>query len=218
MESEYMDSGDESSSFESVVSFVCDICQGFGDMKNPRGFIMKLEPEEKFPNRDDECYVYAYMHHPNVGTLLVSKEEGCDVCAIVCSSLRSSNHDVFDEQVALCSPVGRSEQPDSIASIVQTNGETWTATLFAGVLKQDRAFTEDRLRKYDNGRIVLIVRCDQEAGPRGSSKTSQHVDALVMGLPALHMRSPSFTVFNSACASHFQQEIGASAVMLTYSR
>lgn len=205
MDSESMYSGDESSSSELGASFVCDICQGFGDMKNPRGFILKLKPEEKI--WDDACYVYAYMHHANVRALLASEEKGCDVCAIICSSFREYSHGEFHKQVAQYSQAREFKRLRSMANTTQTDDEALTATRFAGVVKKERAFTEERLRKYDNGRIVLVVYCDQESGPRGSSKASHSVYAWVLGIPLLEACRTLFTVFKSACVFLSQQEI-----------
>lgn len=203
-----MDSGDESSSSESVASFVCDVCQGFGDMKNPRGFSLKVEPEDHYFVRDDKCYVYVYMHHPDLDTLLASEAEGCNVCAVICSSFRRFSHD-FNRQVSPLSPslARKIRHPESVENTTQTNGETLAATRFAGVVKQERGFTEDRLREYDNGRIVLIMGCNQESGPRGSTNASNAAFAWALGTPLRPAWETLFTVFKSACVFHSQQEI-----------
>lgn len=200
-----MDSGDESPGSESVASFVCDICQGFGDMKNPRGFILKIEREDDYRVYDDTCYVYVYMHHPDLGTLLVSEDEGCDVCAVICSSFRgflSGNEDDDLESLAR-----ESEQPEPVADTTQTNDELLTATRFAAVVKQERGFTDERLEEYDNGRIVLIVDCNQESGPRGSTRTRNIVHAWALATPLRHAWNTFFSVFNSTCVSRSQHAI-----------
>lgn len=205
MESESMDSGDESSSSGSLASFVCDICQGFGDMKNPRGFILKIEPEDDFRVYDDTCYVYVYVHHPDLDTLLVSEEEGCNVCAVICSSFREYGFDARlnrQPQVDLDSPAQNSKRQERVANTTQTNDETLTATRFAGLVRQERGFTEERLMKYDNGRIVLIMDRNQESGPRRSAKPINFVGVWALGTPLRLAWTASFTIFNSACVFH----------------
>lgn len=202
MDSNIMDSdatdSDGSSSFEPLGSFICDICQGFGDMENSRGFILKLEPDEQ--RNDGACYVYTYMHHPNVGALLASAESGCKACTLVCNRLRNRNEDTFNRIVSLYSPTAKSEHPEPVAHATQLSDDISTATQFAECVKQERAFTEERLRNYNNGRVVLILHCDTESGPRESSGAFQIISVWALTTPVL----PGYpmSVFNSPCMSH----------------
>lgn len=189
---------DDSSSFEPLDSFICNICQGFGEMKNSRGFILKLEPDEQ--RYDDAYYVYTYMHHPNVGALLASVESGCKACTIVYNRLRDRNKDTFDRTVRLNSPTGKSKYLEPVAHATQLSDDMSTATQFAECAKQERAFTERRLRNYDNGRVVLVFHCDKESGPRECSNDFQLISVWALTTPLLG--GYPMSVFNSPCMSH----------------
>lgn len=199
MDSDAIDSNitdsDNSSSFDPVRSFICDICQGFGDMKSSRGFILKLEPDEQ--KYDGASYVYTYMHHRNVGALLASAESGCKACTLICNRLRDRNEDTFDR---LCSATGKSKHKELVAHTTQMSNDVSTATQFAECAKQERAFTEERLRNYDNGRVVLVFHCDKESGPRECSNDFQIISVWALTTPLL----PGYpmSVFNSPCMSH----------------
>lgn len=192
MDSDAMDS-DDSSSFERLASFICDICQGFGDMKNPRGFILKLEPDEHSLN--DSSHVYTYMHHANVGALLASEKSGCKACTLICNRLRDPNEDIFNRLVRLYSPTGQSEHPEPAVHATQLSDDISTATQFAECAKQDRAFTEERLRNYDNGRVVLVFHCDKESGPIEASSDFQYISVWALTTPLL--RGYYLSLFNS---------------------
>lgn len=189
---------DDSSSFEPLASFSCDVCQGFGDMENSRGFILKLEPDEQ--RYDGACYVYTYMHHPNVGTLLESAGSGCKACTFVCNRLRDRNKDTFNRMVSLYSPTGKSKHPDRVVHATQLSDDMSTATHFAECAKQERAFTEGRLRNYDNGRVVLVFHCNKESGPRECSNDFQIISVWALTTPLL--RGYPMSVLNSPCMSH----------------
>lgn len=197
IDSDAIDS-DDSSTFEPLGSFICDICQGLGDMNNPRGFILKLEADEQ--GYGGACYVYTYMHHPNVGALLASAKSGCKACTLVCNDLRHRNKEEFNRIVSLYSPNEKSKHPEPVAHATQLSDDISTATQFAECAKQKRAFTEERLGSYNNGRVVLVFRCDKESGPRGSSSDSQ--DILVWALTTPLLRGYS-SFFHSSCMSHF---------------
>lgn len=189
---------DDSSSFEPLASFSCDVCQGFGDMINPRAFFLKLKPDEQ--KYDGACYVYTYMHHPNIGALIASAESGCKACHIVYNSLRNRNRDILNGIVRLDSPTGNSKHPESVAHATQLSNDVSTAAQFAECAKQERAFTKERLRNYNNGRVVLVFHCDKESGPRECSSAFQIISVWALTTPLL----PGYrlSVFCSPCMSH----------------
>lgn len=197
MDSNVTDS-DDSSTFEALGSFICDICQGFGDMKNSRGFSLRLEPDEQ--KYDGACYSYTYIHHPNVGALLASSESGCKVCTLVCNSLRDGNEYVFNRIASLYSPTRKSKDPNPVAHAIQLSDDISTATQFAEYAKNERALTEERLTNYSNGRVVLIFHCDTESGPTEASSDFQIISVWALTTPLL----PGYglRLFKSSCMSH----------------
>lgn len=197
MDSNAIDS-DDFLSFEPLGSFICDICQGFGDIKSSRGFVLKLEPDEQ--EFHGACYVYTYMHHPNVGALLASAVSGCKACTLVCNRLRDCKKDMFNRMVSLCSPNGKSKHPEPVAHATQLSDDISTATQFAECAKHERAFTEERLRNYSNGRVVLVFQCDKESGPTESSSDFQVVSVWALTTPLL--TGLDLRLFNSPCMSH----------------
>lgn len=189
---------DDSSNFEQFESFSCDVCQGFGYMVNSRGFILKLEPDEQVYG--GACYVYTYMHHSNVGALLASAESGCKACTLVCNRFRDSDEDLFNRMVRLYSSTGKCNGPEPVAHATQLSNDISTATQFAECVKQERAFTEERLRNYSNGRIVLVFHCDTESGPRESSSDFDNISIWALTTPLLE--GYPLRLFNSPCMSH----------------
>lgn len=155
------------------ASSVCRVCQGLGDLSNPRGFTEKLEPAERryFPEVHAYYeYIYIYVHHPNVGVLIASAEAGCDGCTILCDGLRRQSGNDFDAIRALYPPVQGSKQPESVAQLTTTMAnDTQAATRFADVIRQDRVFSDTHLEHYDNGRVVLSSPCQHESGIRACS-------------------------------------------------
>lgn len=189
---------DDSSSFKPLGSFICDICQGFGDMMNSRGFILKLEGDEQ--GFDGACYVYTYMHHLNVLTLLESAGSGCKSCIQIRDTLMVPNRHKFNRIVRLYLPARESKHAEPVAGATQLSDDISTATQFAECVKQERAFTEERLRNYNNGRVVLVFHCDTESGPRECSSAFQIISVWALTTPLLPGYELHF--FNNPCMSH----------------
>lgn len=197
---------DECKSSEPVASSVCHVCQGIGDLSNPRGFCESLEWKEQrdWPGVDKHCeYIYIYVHHANFMVLLASAEAGCDVCAVLCNSLREHIDNDPETAAALYATPQMSKQPESVARIVPMDDDIQSATQFAEVMRQDRAFTKDRLEDYNNGRVVLLFRCDNESGPRACSSSLPRV-ARLWALTTPLLKSRYIYRIKSPCESHLQ--------------
>lgn len=204
MDSDYV------SSSEPAETSVCHVCQGFGDLSDPRGFTEKLQPDELMQySRSSTAtheYIYIYVHHPNVGALMESAQAGCDVCEALCDRLKGYRGVDIDTLANPYPPVQGLKQPDSVAHTTLIDNDTQAANQFAKLIRQDRPFTDSHLEHYDNGRVVLWLACGDEFGPRACSYGRSFLEVTVLTTPirkggfTLLLKSPGTCYSREGCA------------------
>lgn len=140
--------GSSLESMGSPSSSLCPVCQGIGDLKNPRGVSVKIQDD-----RWSE-YAYVYMHYPSIGALYNSAEAGCDLCKLLRSELQRDIVGDFNKATAACSP-----EPDDASSIAADLAE-FTRPENLHISAMD--FKHGRSR-----RIVLLHHSKEGTGPRG---------------------------------------------------
>lgn len=166
----------------------CHVCQGFGDLKNPRGRL--------FERTEKSCetirYNYIYMHYPNIGALLKSAEAGCGMCIVICEAFRNREKAKFE--VAAESSV--SEYDTDVHS-----DNNSTATYDAEFAKPENLEPQN-FEFSGSSRITIHYDYDEKTGPRG--KTGLYI----LRLSTFYPGPPSFLMsrfwgsmcyFNSCC-------------------
>lgn len=156
------------SSIELLGSSVCQVCQGLGDLRNPRGAFTNI------PERDG--FLYRYMHHPSVPALVRSSEAGCRVCTVLRYTVSRDGETYFNG-------IGASMHRESTMNTKQSAADDVSlATRLAECAKSKNSsqLTELDLGNTGKGRIVIEhFPCD-ELGLRGTtSKFHGTVYALV---------------------------------------
>lgn len=147
-------------------SSVCDVCQGFGDLNNPRGYVSKVELYDK--NRVWGDFVYTYVHYANIELAVASAKAGCEVCDLICDGLgrpRSSGSE-HSKDDADSSAARDSAQSDPVVAVVQSDEDVLTASQLAELARREGIFRPADLDAYGHGRVVLQVYSDEEYWPR----------------------------------------------------
>lgn len=146
------------SSSEPLQSSACDVCQGLFDKESPRGFVLELDPGEirvlnfRQPDYFDHMrYVYTYIHHTDLGSLLASAEAGCRICTIISNQMEHGS----PGPAAKCSPAQNSARPIAGAKATRPNEDFLTATKLAELGKRERLHDLTRLGIHSMGRIFL---------------------------------------------------------------
>lgn len=180
---------------EPLDSSACHVCQGIGDLKNPRGFVS--DSEDFFGQR---VSTYYYVHHPNVRALVNSGEAGCYTCALL--SVKLKGHAAWNlDRAFLTSPSAcKTSRKDSTstACIAQSQNDLLAATQLAKLAK-----TKDLgelkgpdLGIHGHGRIWLQFECKEKTGPRGS-KGHNKAKIFVLGNEFRNEFGIGFDYFNS---------------------
>lgn len=153
-----MDS-DSNVSFESIGfsgSPVCPVCQGFGDLENPRGVLVKL-PDNHYSRKR---YAYVYMHYPSL-RVLFNHAEGCDMCQLLCDGLE------------YCIP-GFDK-----AATAESDNEASIATNLEELTRPENLHIRRDFEHFESRRVALRYFSDEETGPRGSL---DYIDTEVIAL------------------------------------
>lgn len=80
---------DGAPSYKNVQSSVCGVCQGLFDKDSRRGYALEMPWSEPRVTLDDgKYYMYTYIHHADLRSLLVSVEGGCRICTIIAEAIR----------------------------------------------------------------------------------------------------------------------------------
>lgn len=154
-----MDS-DSNSSFESVGSSgssVCPVCQGIGDLKNPRGVSVKLPDDHHSRKR----YAYVYMHYPNL-RVLCNHAEGCDMCKLLRDKLKRCIMKGFDK-----------------AATAESDDDASIATNLAELTRPENLQVRWKFKHFKSRRVALRHFSNERTGPRGGL---DHFDIEVLAL------------------------------------
>lgn len=159
-----------------AYSSVCDVCQGFGDLNNPRGYVLETKGNEWLRSRS----VYTYVHHANMEVVIASAEAGCKLCELISQGSRGPDvEDVLDprrpgsdgseysEDDAESSPTRDSAQPDPVVPVVQSGEDVLIASQLAELARRKGITKPADLDAHRDGRVILQVEPDGEYGPRG---------------------------------------------------
>lgn len=65
-------------------SRICDVCQGFGEDRHPRGLLQTRVPENGAKESS-----YLYLHYPDVILLKNSASKNCQACQVILSCLEA---------------------------------------------------------------------------------------------------------------------------------
>lgn len=166
-------------------SSVCEVCQGLGDLRNPRGAVVDT-PEGR---RGFGYYLYIYMHHPSVAALLRSAE-GCSICTVLCHGLRSSNAIEFSQAADALAPA-----PTNASTHAKSDDEV--ATCLAERVKSKNSFERSDLADIGKGRIILRHYSNDELGLRGTTGKFV-IEADVLNNDSLY---GVFSGFQNSCRS-----------------
>lgn len=157
------------------ASSVCPVCQGFGDLKNPRGVSVKLSEEYSRPHLPKNYYsrpgfVYIYMHYPNIWALYNSAEAGCGMCKLLHSELHAYIVR-FGEATAACSPAPETTATHPLSTIyaAESDDDALIAAHLAELTRSDNLQYSPALKHVLGTRIALQHPCDKSTGPRGMS-------------------------------------------------
>lgn len=140
-------------------SSVCDVCQGFGDLNNPRGYVLEGSYDKFF---------YTYVHHANNEAVIASAEAGCKLCELIRQGLERASYDGFDHSKddVESSPTPDSAQPDSVVHVVQSDEDILTAPQIAELARRQGISSLAHLDDIGHGRVILQVYSGAECGPR----------------------------------------------------
>lgn len=155
-----MDS-DSISSFESVGSSgssICPVCQGIGDLKNPRGVSVKL-PDDHFSLKR---YAYVYMHYPSLRALC-NHADCCDMCQLLRDTLKLHIAKGFDK-----------------AATAESDDDASIATDLAELTTKENLLIVQDFKHFGSRRIALRHFSDEETGPRGS-RNDFDIEVLALG-------------------------------------
>lgn len=155
------------SSFQRLGSSFCHVCEGFGDMQNPRGALVEAPEGRRGLGR----YFYTYMHHPSVAALVRSAEAGCNICAVICYEMRFNNRARFDEAAAMLSAAltTASTHSEWIMNTRQSDDDTSAATQLAKCAESRDHLKDLDLGDAGNGRIVIEHSSHDKPGPWGTA-------------------------------------------------
>lgn len=111
------------SSHENIASLGSDVCQGLGDMQDPRWFLVERESDFSYL-----CgpYIYTYVHHASIEALAASADGGYATCATIGDALWGLPS-AFSTESADLMLVGEPAQPDSKTHAVQLDDEAMRA-------------------------------------------------------------------------------------------
>lgn len=151
----------------------CHVCQGFGDLKNPRGRL--FERAEK--SCDNTRYYYVYMHYPNIGALLKSAEAGCGMCIKIREAFKKRG--LYKFEAAAQSSLSEYDTD------AQSDNNS-TSTYDAEFAKPENVNPENFLFS-GNSRITIHCDVDEKTGPRG--KTGLYLLSLSTVFPGPTMSS-----------------------------
>lgn len=203
---------DINSSFESVGSSgssVCPVCQGIGDLKNPRGASVKLPDDHHSGKR----YAYVYMHHPSLRVLCDSADAGCDMCALLRDVPRRRIGKGFHKATMACSPSPGTTGThfESTKHAVESEDDASSiATNLAELTRPENLQKDWEFKHFRSRRIALRHFSDEGTGPRGSLKPF-YIQVLALG----HDFPSKIRGFKQPCGSIFHDDIMTLLEMLT---
>lgn len=145
---------------EPLGSSACHVCQGIGDLKNPRGLMAKTLLG----------YGYWYLHHPNLRALLNSGEAGCCTCALFCVRLKESAGSLYSKDLFTLACETPGEDSTSTAYFAQSRNDILAATQLAKLAKEDKlnGIAAPDLGIHGHGRVLLCFICKDKTGLRSS--------------------------------------------------
>lgn len=180
------------SSIERLGSSICQVCQGLGDLRNPRGALVEM-PEGQ---RLDGHYHYIYMHHPSIAAL-VRSAKGCSICKVLCHDLRSGHATDFDQAAGVVSPAltTASKRVKSIMDAETSHDQA--AAYLAEQVKSMTYFYDLDLGDIGKGRIIIQHSSHDKLGPRGT------IDKLYtrVNLPNVDFLYGVLSGFQTSCRS-----------------
>lgn len=149
-------------------SSVCDVCQGFGDWNNLRGYVS----EGKHAWRNS--LVYTYVHHANIEPVIASAEAGCKLCKLIRQGLGkdrlgkgrlgwpSSDRSEHSKDNAESSTTQDPAQPDPVLPVVQSDEDVLTASQLAELARREGISIPADLDIHGHGRVILQFQSDHK--------------------------------------------------------
>lgn len=172
---------------------ICPVCKGIGDLKNPRGVLVKLPDNHHSHKR----YAYVYMHHPNL-RVLCYYAEACKMCQLLRRQLRIHIPRDLDKTATAGSPAPGCMGTHSTWAkhAAESDDNDPIDTDLAELTKPENLRIRLDFEAFSSRRIVLRHFSDENNGPRGCI---DHFDIEVIALG--HHLSGSLPGFKHPCGS-----------------
>lgn len=174
---------------------LCDVCQGLGDTTSPRGFL--VERAVDYGDAESERFVHTYVHHAEIGVLLVFAQTGCGACKVFLDQLKQS--DSFFERVRQAGL--RSIRPNAKTLTTLLRDDVWKATQLAELGKRQNLYRKNDSAIHGHGRIIIQTYSNEEPcswwknGPFKSTVSALGTDLF-----------GGFSHFHTPCMSIVKQE------------
>lgn len=156
-----------------VTSSGCDVCQGLGDMQNPRWFLVE-------PKLDESCYlpgryIYTYIHHASIKALATSADGGCTACAKMGNALIGFgiSSDAFSAETVELMARNEIAQPNSKTDAVHAEDEALRVRNFAQLASREGIYKENDLIIHGHGMIILQFYSNENSGPWVRNRVSE---------------------------------------------
>lgn len=168
---EIMDNAGDSSP-GNVTSSGCDVCQGLGDTRNPRWFLVE-------PTPDDSCYlpgryIYTYIHHTSIEALATSADGGCTACAKIGDALIGFGiSGAFSAKTAELMAPNEIAQPNSTTNAVHAEDEALRVRNLAQLASREGIYKEEDLISHGYGMIILQFYSNKSSGPWVRNRVSE---------------------------------------------
>lgn len=197
-----------SSSSDIIASSGCNVCQGLGDVRNPRWFLTERKPDDN--SHLSGRYIYTYIHHANIGALAIAADSGCGTCSIIGDALMGITSGGFSKDTAgiLLDFVVDDEtarlqldsiaQPNSKTQAEQSEHEALEARKLAQLAKREGLYTRQDLTIHGYGMIVIQSYYDEETGPWARNRISDLQAFVLLNTSQLHC---DLLHFNTTCTS-----------------
>lgn len=144
---------------EPLGSSACHVCQGIGDLKNPRGLMAK-----------GFFYGYWYLHHPNLRALLSSGDAGCSTCALFYVKLKEAAGSLYSKDSFTLACETPREDSTSTSYFAQSQSDILAARQLAKLAKREKlsGIAVPDLGIHGHGRVLLCFKCKEKTGLRSN--------------------------------------------------
>lgn len=178
-------------------STVCDLCEGIGREAHPRS---------KMINKSSwTCFVYIYLHYPDLGLLRSSYERhGCQTCRLIFSCIQDESSGSVNphEEQARC-------ERERLASF-DIAQDTYRAASLVGSANIDEKYLQEwpiksalQIEGCGSGRVALCITCHSRRGPRLNPELNPeraYLDVVVHVFETVSMAPPLPRSMNLFCS------------------